>query len=333
MRPRVPADAGGVSEAGRLQEELDALSPELRHYVQEENWRLEREAEEWDEEPSCSVPPAEPSPAAGPQELSSESGPGNAAVKPGMGRNTPKDKKHQGVGALQKSVCAREKLLLEQRRRLRPGKPKAVLPLVPMPPHSLVTRNAIRHSFNHTGLISSCSWALFSLISTSGSGRGAVLWSRNTGRGEQRCLPLWDEQQPSSPVQTSVREQERRRCPGLCSLTRCDPCVPTDVLPGCERSVHSLSSEHARMAAEQTAQAIANTADAYERDGVEAALCEVRAAPRSRRVFTCVQPPHLRLLRFCAALRHGWLGHLSLSCALPWFLLLLLFCFGCSRRR
>ncbi|PKK19641.1 ubiquitin specific peptidase 28 [Columba livia] len=173
-------NAGGVSEAGRLQEELDALSPELRHYVQEENWRLEREAEEWDEEPSCSVPPAEPSPAAGPQELSSESGP--------------------------------------------------------------------------------------------------------------------------------------------------------DVLPGRERSVRSLSSEHARMAAEQTAQAIANTADAYERDGVEAALCEVRAAPRSRRVFTCVQPPHLRLLRFCAALRHGWLSHLSLSCALPWFLLLLLFCFGCSRR-
>ncbi|XP_064896145.1 ubiquitin carboxyl-terminal hydrolase 28 isoform X3 [Columba livia] len=116
------ADAGGVSEAGRLQEELDALSPELRHYVQEENWHLEREAEEWDEEPSCSVPPAEPSPAAGPQELSSESGP--------------------------------------------------------------------------------------------------------------------------------------------------------DVLPGRERSVRSLSSEHARMAAEQTAQAIANTADAYERDGVEAALCE-----------------------------------------------------------
>ncbi|OPJ68310.1 ubiquitin carboxyl-terminal hydrolase 28 isoform C [Patagioenas fasciata monilis] len=115
-------DAGAVSEAGRLQEELDALSPELRHYVQEENWRLEHEAEEWDEERPCTVPPAEPSPAAGPQELSSESGP--------------------------------------------------------------------------------------------------------------------------------------------------------DVLLGHERSVRSLSSEHARMAAEQTAQAIANTADAYERDGVEAALCE-----------------------------------------------------------
>ncbi|XP_064896159.1 ubiquitin carboxyl-terminal hydrolase 28 isoform X13 [Columba livia] len=133
------ADAGGVSEAGRLQEELDALSPELRHYVQEENWHLEREAEEWDEEPSCSVPPAEPSPAAGPQELSSESGP--------------------------------------------------------------------------------------------------------------------------------------------------------DVLPGRERSVRSLSSEHARMAAEQTAQAIANTADAYERDGVEAALCEAFHEEYSRLYLLAKETP------------------------------------------
>ncbi|XP_071654944.1 ubiquitin carboxyl-terminal hydrolase 28 isoform X3 [Patagioenas fasciata] len=129
-------DAGAVSEAGRLQEELDALSPELRHYVQEENWRLEHEAEEWDEERPCTVPPAEPSPAAGPQELSSESGP--------------------------------------------------------------------------------------------------------------------------------------------------------DVLPGHERSVRSLSSEHARMAAEQTAQAIANTADAYERDGVEAALCEVMLSPAMQGVILAI---------------------------------------------
>ncbi|OPJ68309.1 ubiquitin carboxyl-terminal hydrolase 28 isoform B [Patagioenas fasciata monilis] len=132
-------DAGAVSEAGRLQEELDALSPELRHYVQEENWRLEHEAEEWDEERPCTVPPAEPSPAAGPQELSSESGP--------------------------------------------------------------------------------------------------------------------------------------------------------DVLLGHERSVRSLSSEHARMAAEQTAQAIANTADAYERDGVEAALCEAFHEEYSRLYLLAKEAP------------------------------------------
>lgn len=43
--------------------------------------------------------------------------------------------------------------------------------------------------------------------------------------------------------------------------------------------MRSLSSEHARIAKEQTAKAIANTADAYEKNGVEAALCEVGAEP------------------------------------------------------
>ncbi|NWW99047.1 UBP28 hydrolase, partial [Caloenas nicobarica] len=133
------ADNGDVSEAGQLQEELDALSPELRHYVQEENWRLEREAEEWDEEQSCKVPPTEPSPASGSQELSSESGP--------------------------------------------------------------------------------------------------------------------------------------------------------DLPPGRERSVRSLSSEHARMATEQTAQAIANTADAYERHGVEAALCEAFHEEYSRLYLLAKETP------------------------------------------
>lgn len=37
-----------------------------------------------------------------------------------------------------------------------------------------------------------------------------------------------------------------------------------------------LSSEHAVIVKEQTAQAIANTARAYEKSGVEAALSEVR---------------------------------------------------------
>lgn len=39
-----------------------------------------------------------------------------------------------------------------------------------------------------------------------------------------------------------------------------------------------LSSEHAVIVKEQTAQAIANTARAYEKSGVEAALSEVRMA-------------------------------------------------------
>uniref|UniRef100_A0A8C3UZ76 ubiquitinyl hydrolase 1 n=1 Tax=Catharus ustulatus TaxID=91951 RepID=A0A8C3UZ76_CATUS len=106
-----------VSRAG-FQKEVEALSPELRHYIQEDNWRLEQEAEEWDEEQSCKIPQMEPAPTSELQDLSSE----------------------------------------------------------------------------------------------------------------------------SEPV--------------------------------CEQSVHSLSSEHARIAKEQTAKAIANTADAYEKNGVEAALCK-----------------------------------------------------------
>uniref|UniRef100_A0A8C3Y6S7 Ubiquitin specific peptidase 28 n=1 Tax=Catharus ustulatus TaxID=91951 RepID=A0A8C3Y6S7_CATUS len=105
-------------EARQFQKEVEALSPELRHYIQEDNWRLEQEAEEWDEEQSCKIPQMEPAPTSELQDLSSE----------------------------------------------------------------------------------------------------------------------------SEPV--------------------------------CEQSVHSLSSEHARIAKEQTAKAIANTADAYEKNGVEAALCK-----------------------------------------------------------
>ncbi|XP_056365679.1 ubiquitin carboxyl-terminal hydrolase 28 isoform X2 [Oenanthe melanoleuca] len=119
---RAAADEDEGPEARQFQKELEALSPELRHYIQEDNWRLEQEAEEWDEEQSCKIPQMEPSPTSELQELSSESG----------------------------------------------------------------------------------------------------------------------------PEQSSV----------------------------CEQGVHSLSSEHARIAKEQTAKAIANTADAYEKNGVEAALCK-----------------------------------------------------------
>ncbi|XP_023797103.1 ubiquitin carboxyl-terminal hydrolase 28 isoform X3 [Cyanistes caeruleus] len=119
---RVGADGDEGPEARQFQKEVEALSPELRHYIQEDNWRLEQEAEEWDEEQSCKIPQMEPSPTSELQDLSSESGP------------------------------------------------------------------------------------------------------------EQSSL--------------------------------------------CEQSVRSLSSEHARIAKEQTAKAIANTADAYEKNGVEAALCE-----------------------------------------------------------
>ncbi|NWT60482.1 UBP28 hydrolase, partial [Erythrocercus mccallii] len=136
---RVGADEDEGPEARHFQKEVEALSPELRHYIQEDNWRLEQEAEEWDEEQSCKIPQMEPSPTSELQDLSSESG----------------------------------------------------------------------------------------------------------------------------PEQSSV----------------------------CEQSTRSLSSEHARIAKEQTAKAIANTADAYEKNGVEAALCEAFHEEYSRLYLLSKETP------------------------------------------
>ncbi|XP_030320681.1 ubiquitin carboxyl-terminal hydrolase 28 isoform X2 [Calypte anna] len=141
---RLVSDKDDGTELGQFQKEVEALPPELRHYIQEDNWRLEQEAEEWEEEQSCKIPQMEPSPASESQELSSESGPDQSSA--------------------------------------------------------------------------------------------------------------------------------------------------------CEQSMHSLSSEHAMIAKEQTAKAIANTADAYEKNGVEAALCEakevepVKAQPRETALTVQAEP-------------------------------------------
>ncbi|NXC02613.1 UBP28 hydrolase, partial [Orthonyx spaldingii] len=135
----VGADEDEGLEARQFPKEVEALSPELRHYIQEDNWRLEQEAEEWEEEQSCKIPQMEPSPTSELQDLSSESGPEQSLV--------------------------------------------------------------------------------------------------------------------------------------------------------CEQSVRSLSSEHARIAKEQTAKAIANTADAYEKNGVEAALCEAFHEEYSRLYLLSKETP------------------------------------------
>ncbi|XP_023371838.1 ubiquitin carboxyl-terminal hydrolase 28 isoform X1 [Otolemur garnettii] len=41
--------------------EVDSLSVELKHYIQEDNWRFEQELEEWEEEQSCKIPQMESS--------------------------------------------------------------------------------------------------------------------------------------------------------------------------------------------------------------------------------------------------------------------------------
>ncbi|KAM9519698.1 ubiquitin carboxyl-terminal hydrolase 28 isoform 4-T4 [Guaruba guarouba] len=62
-------------EVGQFQKEVEDLPLDLRHFIQEDNWRLEQEAEEWEEEQSCKIPQREPSPTCDSQDLSSESGP------------------------------------------------------------------------------------------------------------------------------------------------------------------------------------------------------------------------------------------------------------------
>ncbi|XP_037738397.1 ubiquitin carboxyl-terminal hydrolase 28 isoform X5 [Chelonia mydas] len=130
------ADDDDDAETGQFQKEIELLPPELQNYIQEDNWRLEQEVEEWEQEQSCKIPQIEPSTTSESQDFTSESG-----------------------------------------------------------------------------------------------------------------------QDPSS---------------------------------GCEHSIRSLSSEHARIAKDQTAQAIANTADAYEKNGVEAALYEVMLSPAMQGVILAI---------------------------------------------
>ncbi|KAF6106978.1 ubiquitin specific peptidase 28 [Phyllostomus discolor] len=49
------------SESDQMLGELEALSVELKHYIQEDNWRFEQEVEEWEEEQSCKIPQMESS--------------------------------------------------------------------------------------------------------------------------------------------------------------------------------------------------------------------------------------------------------------------------------
>lgn len=68
--------------------------------------------------------------------------------------------------------------------------------------------------------------------------------------------------------------------------------------------VRCLSSEHAVIVKEQTAQAIANTARAYEKSGVEAALSEVRMTGKSkfrRAGLSAARASFLTFLLFCVS--------------------------------
>ncbi|XP_039327040.1 ubiquitin carboxyl-terminal hydrolase 28 isoform X10 [Saimiri boliviensis] len=55
--------------------EVEALSVELKHYIQEDNWRFEQEVEEWEEEQSCKIPQMESSTNSSSQDFSTSQEP------------------------------------------------------------------------------------------------------------------------------------------------------------------------------------------------------------------------------------------------------------------
>ncbi|KAM7086882.1 ubiquitin carboxyl-terminal hydrolase 28 isoform 3-T3 [Molossus nigricans] len=66
------------NESDQMLGELEALSVELKHYIQEDNWRFEQEIEEWEEEQSCKIPQMESSTTSTPQDLSTSPEPSAA---------------------------------------------------------------------------------------------------------------------------------------------------------------------------------------------------------------------------------------------------------------
>ncbi|XP_021062246.1 ubiquitin carboxyl-terminal hydrolase 28 isoform X5 [Mus pahari] len=67
--PHFNAEAS-CSESDQTAGEVEALSVELRQYIQEDNWRFQQEVEEWEEEQSCKIPQMESSPNSSSQDFS-----------------------------------------------------------------------------------------------------------------------------------------------------------------------------------------------------------------------------------------------------------------------
>lgn len=61
-------------EPDQMSGEVEALPAELKHYVQEDNWKFEREVEEWEGEQSCKVPQMDSSTSSASQDFSATPG-------------------------------------------------------------------------------------------------------------------------------------------------------------------------------------------------------------------------------------------------------------------
>lgn len=77
--PHFNAEAA-PDESDQMLGELEALSVELKHYIQEDNWRFEQEVEEWEEEQSCKIPQMESSTSSTPQDFSASPEPSAASA-------------------------------------------------------------------------------------------------------------------------------------------------------------------------------------------------------------------------------------------------------------
>ncbi|XP_058401173.1 ubiquitin carboxyl-terminal hydrolase 28 isoform X2 [Diceros bicornis minor] len=67
------------NESDQMLGEVEALSVELKHYIQEDNWRFEQEVEEWEEEQSCKIPQMESSTSSTSQDFSTSQEPSVAS--------------------------------------------------------------------------------------------------------------------------------------------------------------------------------------------------------------------------------------------------------------
>ncbi|XP_027703167.1 ubiquitin carboxyl-terminal hydrolase 28 isoform X6 [Vombatus ursinus] len=70
--PHFTAEAA-ATEPDQMLKEVEALSVELKHYIQEDNWRFEQEVEEWEEQQSCKIPQIESSATSESQDFSDTS--------------------------------------------------------------------------------------------------------------------------------------------------------------------------------------------------------------------------------------------------------------------
>ncbi|XP_057622309.1 ubiquitin carboxyl-terminal hydrolase 28 isoform X2 [Chionomys nivalis] len=118
------------NESDQMVGEVEALSVELRQYIQEDNWRFEQEVEEWEEEQSCKIPQMESSPNSSSQDFSTsqESSANSSHGVRCLSSEHAVIAKEQTAQAIANTAHAYEKsgveAALSERKEAEPEKPK-----------------------------------------------------------------------------------------------------------------------------------------------------------------------------------------------------------------